>query len=196
MHPDSVPAVSPAASPSGEAATAHPPSSQSRAAVRARRSAQRARDDLLERLVADVEDYAIFVLDAEGNVSSWNAGAERFKGYRAEEIIGRHFSVFYPPEDVAAGKPQRELAIAASDGRLEDEGWRVRQDGTWFWANVVITALRDSTGLLLGYGKVTRDLTERRETELALRASEDRFRLMVEGVQDYAILMLTRRRLP
>jgi PAS domain S-box-containing protein len=196
MHPDSVPAVSPAASPSGEAATAHPPSSQSRAAVRARRSAQRARDDLLERLVADVEDYAIFVLDAEGNVSSWNAGAERFKGYRAEEIIGRHFSVFYPPEDVAAGKPQRELAIAASDGRLEDEGWRVRQDGTWFWANVVITALRDSTGLLLGYGNVTRDLTERRETELALRASEDRFRLMVEGVQDYAILMLTRRRLP
>jgi diguanylate cyclase (GGDEF)-like protein/PAS domain S-box-containing protein len=178
MNPDLVPAVPPAASHSGKPAAVRPPPSQSRAAVRARRSAQRARDDLLGQLVAEVQDYAIFTLDAEGNVSSWNAGAERFKGYRSEEIVGRHFSVFYPPEDVAACKPQRELAIAASDGRLEDEGWRVRQDGTRFWANVVITALRDSTGLLLGFGKVTRDLTEPRAQEQQIR---DRAQL-VSGV--------------
>ncbi len=131
-----------------------------------------ASSELLGLLVAEVTDYAILTLDAEGNVASWNAGAERFKGYRAEEIIGRHFSVFYPPEDVAAGKPGRELEIAAEVGRLEDEGWRVRQDGSRFWANVVITALRASDGRLRGFGKVTRDLTERRLQELAVRERE------------------------
>ncbi|HSJ15061.1 MAG TPA: PAS domain-containing sensor histidine kinase [Longimicrobiales bacterium] len=118
--------------------------------------------DLYRLLVSAVRDYAIFALDAHGHIITWNQGAERFKGYRPEEIIGRHFSTFYPAGDIAAGKPQRELEIAARDGRLEDEGWRVRKDGTLFWANVVITALRDETGQLVGFAKVTRDLTERR----------------------------------
>jgi PAS domain S-box-containing protein len=139
-------------------------------------------EDLLGLLVAESHDYAIFMLDVDGIVASWNAGAERFKGYQAEEIIGRHFSVFYPPEDIGAGKPGRELEIAASDGRLEDEGWRVRKDGSCFWANVVITPLRDSDGRLRGFGKVTRDLTERRTRELEVLASEKRLRLMVENV--------------
>jgi diguanylate cyclase (GGDEF)-like protein/PAS domain S-box-containing protein len=132
--------------------------------------------ELLKILVAETQDYAIFMLDTEGNVASWNPGAERFKGYQSHEIIGRHFSLFYPPEDIEAGKPERELAITAAEGRIEDEGWRVRQDGTRFWANVVITALRDADGVLRGYGKVTRDITERRAQEVAIMASEERFR--------------------
>jgi PAS domain S-box-containing protein len=112
-------------------------------------------------LVEGVRDYAIFALDASGVVISWNAGAERLKGYRANEIIGKHFSTFYPADDLAHGKPALELEIAARDGRVEDEGWRVRKDGTRFWANVVVTALRDEAGALLGFAKVTRDLTER-----------------------------------
>ncbi|HEX5569198.1 MAG TPA: PAS domain-containing sensor histidine kinase [Streptomyces sp.] len=119
-------------------------------------------------LVQGVLDYAIFMLDTGGRVVSWNAGAERIKGYRVEEITGRHFSVFYPLEDVAAGKPDRELETAVVEGRLEDEGWRVRRDGSLFWANVVITALFDDEGRLRGFGKVTRDLTERRSAERAL----------------------------
>lgn len=122
-------------------------------------------------LVESVRDYAIFILDAGGHVSTWNAGAERIKGYLAEEIIGKHFSTFYPPEDVAAGKCENELAVAAEVGRFEDEGWRVRKDGSQFWANVIITALRDpGSGVLVGFAKVTRDLTERREAEANLRA--------------------------
>ena len=112
-------------------------------------------------LVESVEDYAIFLLDAHGNVATWNNGAKRIKGYDAQDIIGRHFSVFYPPEDVAAGKPQRELAAAAQSGRAEDEGWRVRRDSTRFWANVVITALHDANGNVIGFAKVTRDTTDR-----------------------------------
>ena len=121
-------------------------------------------------VVESIRDYAIFTLDPEGHVTSWNAGAQRFKQYRADEIIGRHFSVFYTPEDVASGKPARELEVAARDGRIEDEGWRVRKDGTRFWANVVITALREN-GRLVGFAKVTRDLTERMQNEERLRAA-------------------------
>ena len=123
-------------------------------------------DDALYRLLVEsLRDYAIFALDASGRVMSWNPGAERFKGYLAHEIIGRHFSTFYPPEDIAAGKPEWELEVAARDGRFEDEGWRLRKDGSRFWANVVITALRAKDGTLLGFAKTTRDLTERRLAE-------------------------------
>src|SRR5215203_2429814 len=145
----------------------------------------------LHRLLVDsVRDYAIFALDVSGHVLSWNAGAERLKGYAAEEIIGRHFSTFYPPERIAEGFPTHELAVAAREGRFEDEGWRVRKDGSRFWANVVITALRDESGALVGYAKVTRDLTARRQAEEDLRESEERFRVLVQGVRDYAIFML------
>ena len=141
-------------------------------------------------LVETVRDYAIFALDPDGYILSWNEGAYRFKGYTADEIIGKHFSVFYPADLVEEGFPEFELRTAANTGRFEDEGWRIRKDGSRFWANVVITALRDKQGRLLGYAKVTRDLTERREAEEALRESEERFRLLVEGVRDYAIFML------
>jgi PAS domain S-box-containing protein len=141
-------------------------------------------------LVESVQDYAIFALDAHGVILSWNAGARRIKGYSADEIIGKHFSIFYPRELVEEGFPEFELRTAANTGRFEDEGWRIRKDGSRFWANVVITALRSKEGKLLGYAKVTRDLTERREAEEALRESEERFRLLVEGVKEYAIFML------
>src|SRR5689334_15568150 len=117
-------------------------------------------------LVESVEDYAIFALDPSGHIVSWNPGAQRFKGYTASEIIGQHFSVFYPPAGQAARKPQNELEIAQAVGRLEDEGWRVKKDGSQFWANVVITALRTPDGELVGFAKVTRDLTQRRAAEL------------------------------
>ncbi|HET9984160.1 MAG TPA: PAS domain S-box protein [Longimicrobiales bacterium] len=116
-------------------------------------------------LVQSVKDYGIFMLDPTGHVASWNEGAERINGYRAEEILGRHFSVFYPPEAATSGFPQHELDVAAATGRFEDEGWRVRKDGSHFWSNVVITALRDEEGTLVGFAKVTRDLTERRKAE-------------------------------
>jgi PAS domain S-box-containing protein len=141
-------------------------------------------------LVESVDEYAIFALDPEGYILSWNPGAERFKGYRAEEVIGKHFSIFYLPERIAEGFPEFELREAARLGRFTDEGWRLRKDGTRFWAYVVITALRASTGELVGYAKVTRDLTERRDAEEALRESEKRFRLLVQSVKDYAIFML------
>ena len=122
-------------------------------------------EKLYRLLVDSVRDYAIFALDPGGHIVSWNAGAQRFKGYLPHEIIGKHFSVFYPPEDLARGKPAWALEVAARDGRFEDEGWRIRKDGTRFWANVIITALHDSSGTLIGFGKVTRDLTERREAQ-------------------------------
>jgi hypothetical protein len=146
--------------------------------------------DLYRLLVESVGDYAIFALDTGGHILSWNAGAQRIKGYTADEIIGQHFSIFYPRELVAEGFPEFELRTAANTGRFEDEGWRIRKDGSRFWANVVITALRNEQGELTGFAKVTRDLTERREAEEALRESEERFRLIVEGVRDYAIFML------
>jgi PAS domain S-box-containing protein len=141
-------------------------------------------------LVESVRDYAIFALDTTGHILSWNQGAQRLKGYTASEIIGRHFSSFYPPEDVARGKTSWELEVAEREGRFEDEGWRIRKDGSRFWANVVITALFDNTGTLVGFGKVTRDLTERRAAEEELRESEQRNRLIVQSVKDYAIFML------
>ena len=122
-------------------------------------------DDLYRLLVVSVRDYAIFALDPKGIIVSWNQGAQRIKGYQASEIVGRHFSTFYPPDDVARGKPAWELDVAAKVGRFEDEGWRVRKDGSLFWANVVITALFDREKVLVGYAKVTRDLTERREAQ-------------------------------
>jgi PAS domain S-box-containing protein len=121
--------------------------------------------DLFRRLVESVLDYAIFALDAGGHVVTWNEGARRIKGYEADEIIGKHVSVFYSPEEVAAGKPDAELVLASAEGRWEDEGWRIRKDGTRFWANVVTTALRDESGGLVGFGKVTRDMTDRRIAE-------------------------------
>jgi PAS domain S-box-containing protein len=144
----------------------------------------------LRMLVQGVKDYAIFMLDANGYVRTWNTGAERIKGYRSDEIIGEHFSKFYPPDDLRDGKPQRELKIAAKEGTYEEEGWRVRKDGTRFWASVLITALRSNDGALRGFAKVTRDLTERRNTTADLRATEERFRTMVDAVKDYAIFML------
>ncbi|HEY4341468.1 MAG TPA: PAS domain S-box protein [Steroidobacteraceae bacterium] len=141
-------------------------------------------------LVQSVRDYAIFMLDPNGYVLTWNAGAERFKGYKASEIIGQHFSRFYPPEALARGQPEHELRVAGETGRFEDEGWRVRKDGSTFWANVVITAVRNPENELLGFAKVTRDLTRQRAHEEDLRRSEERFRLLVEGVSEYAIFML------
>ncbi len=127
--------------------------------------ALRLSEERFRMLVGGVRDYAIFMLDPQGYIGSWNLGAQLLKGYTANEIIGKHFSIFYPPEDLAAGKPAHELEVATREGRYEEEGWRLRKDGTSFWANVLITALFDTEGNLRGFGKVTRDLTERRRAE-------------------------------
>ncbi|MEJ1978419.1 MAG: PAS domain S-box protein [Acetobacteraceae bacterium] len=141
-------------------------------------------------LVEAVVDYAIYMLDPSGIVASWNAGARRFKGYEPSEIIGQHFSRFYTDEDRAAGVPQLALKTATEEGKFEQEGWRVRKDGTRMWAHVVIDAIRDPAGELLGFAKITRDLSERKSAEETLRQSERQFRLLVQGVTDYAIFML------
>ena len=145
---------------------------------------------IYQRMVEQARDYALFMLDPQGRIMTWNLGAQRLNGYAPEEIIGRHFSIFYPPEGLESGWPAHELKVATLEGHFEDEGWRVRKDGSRFWANVVITALRDEDGKLLGFSKITRDLTDRRLHEEAVRQSEERFRLMIEAVQDYAIYML------
>ena len=137
---------------------------------------QRRAEEHFDQLVEGVSDYAIFLLDPAGHVTSWNSGAERIKGYRPDEILGQHFSRFYPEEAVRSGWPEEELRRAVADGRFEDEGWRVRKDGSRFWANVVITALRDESGGPRGFLKITRDLTARREAEEALRLAEEETR--------------------
>ena len=141
-------------------------------------------DDLFRELVNSVQDYAIFLLDPEGKVVTWNQGAERIKGYTATEIIGRHFSCFYPNEAQESKWPDRELEIASKEGRFADEGVRVRKDGSTFWASVVITALRDPAGELRGFSKFTRDLTERRNLEERSRRLNQELRLRVAELVD------------
>ena len=141
-------------------------------------------------LITSIRDYAIYLLDAEGRVSSWNAGAERFKGYQAEEIVGQHFSRFHTPEDQARGIPAAALQTARTEGKFECEGWRVRKDGSRFWASVVIDPVFDGAELL-GFAKITRDITDKKAARDALHASEQHFRLLVQGVVDYAIYMLS-----
>jgi PAS domain S-box-containing protein len=141
-------------------------------------------------LIDAIQDYAIFILAPDGVIRSWNSGASRTMGYEADEAIGSHFSIFYDREAIAAGKPQRELEIAAREGRIEDDGWRLRKDGTRFWANTIITPLRTPAGDVTGFAKVTRDLTQRRAADEELRQSEEMFRLLVASVKDYAIFLL------
>jgi PAS domain S-box-containing protein len=141
-------------------------------------------------LVSGITDYAIYMLDLDGCVSSWNEGAYRFKGYTASEILGSHFSRFYTPEDQANCLPARALAVARETGKFEAEGWRVRKDGTHFWASVVVDSLRNQQGELIGFAKITRDVTERRQASEKLLQSERQFRFLVQGVTDYAIYMI------
>jgi len=141
-------------------------------------------------LVEAVTDYAIYMLDASGIVTTWNPGAQRFKGYAANEIIGQHFSRFYTEDDRKTGLPNRALETAEREGKFEAEGWRVRKDGSRFWAYVVIDPIRDRSGQIIGFAKITRDLTERKAAEQVLHRSEEQFRLLVQGVSDYAIYLL------
>jgi PAS domain S-box-containing protein len=147
-------------------------------------------DQRFELLVNAVTDYAIYMLEPSGHIATWNPGARRFKGYEPAEIIGRHFSTFFTEEDKARDLPGHILRTAGEQGRFESEGWRVRKDGTRFWAQVVVDAIRSPEGALLGFAKITRDITERREAQRALFESEQRFRMLVQGVHDYAIYML------
>lgn len=146
--------------------------------------------DRYRTLVEAISDYAIFMLDPDGHVVSWNSGARRFKGYTPEEILGQHFSRFYTPEDQAIGLPATALATARREGRFEIQGWRVRKDGTRFWAHVIIDPIVAPDGELAGFAKITRDLTEQREAEAELKRAEERFRYLVQGVTDYAIYMI------
>jgi len=141
-------------------------------------------------LINSITDYAIYMLDPTGHVTTWNAGAERFKGYQANEIIGHHFSVFFTPEDRAANLPDNALRVSAAEGRFEAEGWRIRKDGTRFWANAILDPIIDPSGELLGFAKITRDITAKREQDTALFESEQRFRMLIQSVRDYAIYML------
>lgn len=149
-----------------------------------------AAEEKFSLLVDSVKDYGIFLIDPQGYILSWNKGAERIKGYTAEEAIGKHFSSFYTETDIARKHPQYELRYAMEHGKYEEEGWRIRKNGTKFWANVVITPLKDKTGKHVGFAKVTRDLSERKEAEERLIKSEERLRKMFEGIKDYAMIML------
>ena len=155
------------------------------------RNATSAADERYRALVEGITDYAILMLDRNGIVGSWNAGGQRILGYAPDEIIGRSFTTFYPQDALDAGWPAHELDVASKVGRFEDEGWRIRKDGSRFLANVVITALYDDERNVTGFAKITRDLTEQRRQEQMLRESEERFRMLVEGVKDYALFMLT-----
>ena len=143
-----------------------------------------------EMLVQAITDYAIYMLDLDGIVLSWNAGAERLKGYAETEIVEQRFQNFFTPEERATGRPEAALKTAAETGRWEDEGWRVRKDGSRFWALAVLDAIRDTDGKLVGFAKITRDMTERRIAQQALAESERRFRLLVSSVIDYALFTL------
>ncbi|WP_416424863.1 PAS domain S-box protein [Pseudomonas sp. App30] len=147
-------------------------------------------EDRFRLLIDSITDYAIYMLNLDGEIISWNAGARRFKGYDEQEILGQHFSRFYTDEDRAAGKPGLALACAAQQGRFESEGWRVRKDGSQFWCHVIIDPVRTPDGSVIGFAKVTRDLTQQRQAQEALRQSQEQFRLLVLGVTDYAIYML------
>ncbi|MGB3877294.1 MAG: PAS domain S-box protein [Shinella zoogloeoides] len=147
-------------------------------------------EDRYRLLIDAITDYAIYMLDREGRIASWNAGASRFKGYAAEEVLGTHFSRFYRLADRERGLPARALRHAMDEGRFEDEGWHVRKDGSEFWAHVIIDPIHDRNGTLIGFAKITRDLTERRQAEEQLRKAEQQFRLLVQGVTDYAIYMM------
>ena len=146
--------------------------------------------DPFRLLVQSIVDYAIYMLDPSGIVTSWNAGAERIKGFQTHEIVGKHFSIFYTDEDRKAGVPDKVLETARREGRFEGEGWRVRKDGSRFWASVVIDAIKDDEGKLIGFAKITRDMTEKRKAQQALIEAEQRFRILVQGVTDYAIYLL------
>jgi PAS domain S-box-containing protein len=170
---------------------------QQKAEVLEKELATREREEQFRLLVATVQDYAIFMLDPSGKVSSWNAGAERIKQYKAEEIIGKHFSQFYPEEDIRNGKPDWELTIALKEGRLEDEGWRIRKDGSRFWANVIITAVRNSSGKLVGFAKVTRDVTAKMQAQQALqkevaerREAQKQLRLSEKSLRELSLHLL------
>ncbi|USX12397.1 PAS domain S-box protein [Oxalobacteraceae bacterium OTU3CAMAD1] len=154
-------------------------------------TAQALEAERFRHFIVSVTDYAIYTLSPEGVVITWNAGAQRFKGYREDEIVGRHFSVFYTAEEQARGRPALALEQARTTGKFEDEGWRVRQDGTRFLASVVLDPIWDEAGGLLGFTKITRDITAQRAAQDELHASEERFRLLVQGVTDYAIYMLS-----
>jgi PAS domain S-box-containing protein len=147
-------------------------------------------EERYHKMIDEVEDYAIILLDKDGTILNWNKGAEKIKGYTPEEIYGKNFRIFYTPEDLAAGRPDRLIRLAANSGKAADEGWRVRKDGTRFWGSIVITALHDEHGNVTGFSKVTRDLTERKMAEEELKKSEERYHRMVDEVEDYAIILL------
>ena len=197
QHSDVVPNENKLTSSSEEASLRSLAQLQLKAQMLEKELALRRSEQRFQLFVEAVRDYAIFMLDPEGHVASWNRGAERIKGYKAFEIIGSHFSRFYPEEDLRAGKPQWELKVAAKEGRFEDEGWRIRKDGSRFWANVIITAVHDETGKLIGFGKVTRDFTERMQVQKALQReiaekqrAEMRLRESEKSLRDLSLHLL------
>lgn len=147
-------------------------------------------DEIFRQLVQSIADYEIIILDVQGRVVTWNEGARRLKGYTESEIVGRHFSCFYPQEDVAAGKPELELQVALSTGRFEDAGYRLRKDGSRFWASMILQPLRDKNGALVGFAKMARDLTERKLNEDMIAESEARFRALIDAIENFAIILL------
>lgn len=155
-----------------------------------RENALRKSEEQFRHLISEVEDYAIYMIDTHGRILTWNKGGERNEGYTSDEIIGEHFALLFTPEDISAGLPEKSLAKAIAEGNFQTEGWHVRKNGIRYWASVAINPMHDDSGKLLGFTKIVRDLTERRQREEALRISEERFRLMVDTVEDYAILML------